>query len=180
MSGIVSILRPIPAADAPARVVLCPEMVANVGVSALRYFAERWPDRKRRAVAECAEGRTVAEVAANAGAAPAEVERWCAAPDFTAAVRRYRFGWSSRRLAALALLVRDGPPWLTLDTVAATVGVSRRTLYRWRCAPPFAAAVEAVHLARAQRWEAARQAEADRQHAEALARMLRRVRRGGR
>ena len=171
MFGIVSILRPIPAADAPARVVLCPEMVANVGVSALRYFAERWPDRKRR---------TVAEVAAKAGAAPAEVERWCAAPDFTAAVRRYRFGWSSRRLAALALLVRDGPPWLTLDTVAATVGVSRRTLYRWRCAPPFAAAVEAVHLARAQRWEAARQAEADRQHAEALARMLRRVRRGGR
>ena len=154
-------------------------MVANVGISAPRYFAQRWPDRKRRAVAEYAAGRTVAEVAATVGVAPAEVERWCAAPDFTAAVRRYRFGWSSRRLAALALLERDGPPWLTLDTVAATVGVSRRTLYRWRCAPPFAAAVEAVHLARA-RWEAARQAEADRQHAEALARMLRRVRRGGR
>ena len=158
-----------------ARVVLCPEMVANVG----RRCATS-PNRKRRAVAECAEGRTVAEVAAKAGAAPAEVERWCAAPDFIAAVRRYRFGWSPRRRAALALLVRSGPPWLTQDEVAAAVGVSRRTLCRWRSAPPFAAAVEAVHLARAQRWEAARQAEADRQHAEALARMLRRVRRGGR
>ena len=156
-------------------------MVANVGISALRYFAERWPDRKRRAVAECAEGRTVAEVAANAGAAPAEVERWCAAPDFIAAVRRYRFGWSPRRRAALALLVRSIWPAVAdarRSGGQAAVGVSRRTLCRWRSAPPFAAAVEAVHLARAQRWEAARQAEADRQHAEALARMLRRVRRG--
>ena len=128
-------------------------------------------------MAECAAGRTVAEVAANIGAPPAEVERWCAAPDFTAAVRRYRFGWSSRRLAALALLVRDGPPWLTLDTVAATVGVSRRTLYRWRCAPAFAAAVDAAHRARAKLWEAAWLAEADRRHDEAVAKVLRRVRR---
>ena len=107
--------RPILAADAPARVVLCPEMLANVGISAPRYFAQRWPDRKRRAVAECAAGRTVAEVAANIGAAPAEVERWCRQPDFAEAVRRYRFGWSPRRRAALALLVRDGPPWRLLS-----------------------------------------------------------------
>ena len=151
--------RPILAAAAPARVVLCPEMMTNVDISghlAPRYFAQRWPDRKRRAVAECAAGRTVAEVVANLGAAPAEVERWCRQPDFTEAVRRYRFGWSPRRRAALALLVRDGPPWLGLDAVAAAVGVSRRTLYRWRCAPQFAAAVDAAHRARAKLWEAAR------------------------
>ena len=58
-------------------------MLVNVGISAPRYFAQRWPDRKRRAVAECAAGRTAAEVAATVGAARAEVERWCAAPDFT-------------------------------------------------------------------------------------------------
>ena len=152
-------------------------MLVNVIISAPRYFAQRWPDRKRRAVAECAAGRTVAEVAANIGAAPAEVERWCRQPDFAEAVRRYHFGWSPRRRAALALLVRSGPPWLGLDAVAAAVGVSRRTLYRWRCAPPFAAAVDAVHQARWSLWEATRRAEADRRTDEALAKVLRRVRR---
>ena len=180
LARIGTVSPPILAAGALLGMVLCPEMLAKVSISAPRYFAQRWPDRKRRAVAEYAAGRTVAEVAATVGVAPAEVERWCAAPDFTAAVRRYRFGWSSRssrRLAALALLVRDGPPWLTLDTVAATVGVSRRTLYRWRCAPAFAAAVDAAHRARAKLWEAAWLAEADRRHDEAVAKVLRRVRR---
>ena len=87
------------------------------------------------------------------------------------------FGWSPRRRAALALLVRDGPPWLGLDAVAAAVGVSRRTLYRWRCAPAFAAAVDAAHRARAKLWEAAWLAAADRRHDEAVAKVLRRVRR---
>ena len=92
-------------------------------------------------------------------------------------MRRYHFGWSPRRRAALALLVRDGPPWLGLDAVAAAVGVSRRTLYRWRCAPAFAAAVDAAHRARAKLWEAAWLAAADRRHDEAVAKVLRRVRR---
>ena len=137
----------------------------------------RYGPVSRPILAAAAPARTVAEVAANIGAAPAEVERWCAEPDFTAAVRRYRFGWSPCRRAALALLVRDGPPWLGLDAVAAAVGVSRRTLYRWRCAPAFAAAVDAAHRARAKLWEAAWLAEADRRHDEAVAKVLRRVRR---
>ena len=62
-------------------------------------------------------------------------------------------------------------------TVAAAVGVSRRTLYRWRCAPAFAAAVDAAHRARAKLWEAAWLAAADRRHDEAVAKVLRRVRR---
>ena len=54
---------------------------------------------------------------------------------------------SARRTAvgSAPTAARRGPPWLGLDAVAAAVGVSRRTLYRWRSAPPFAAAVEAVH-----------------------------------
>ena len=93
-------------------------------------------------------------------------------------MRRYRFGWSPRRRAALALLVRDGPPWLTQDEVAAAVGVSRRTLCRWRSAPAFAAAVDAVHWARAERWEAERRAEAERQTEAMLAKLCRKLRRG--
>ena len=56
-------------------------------------------------------------------------------------MKRYRFGWSPRRRAALALMAPDRPGSpLYLREVAAAVGVSRRTLYRWRCAPDFAAA----------------------------------------
>ena len=48
-------------------------------------FAWRWPDHKRRAAA------MLADVAANIGVTPGEVECWCRQPDFAAAVRRYRF-----------------------------------------------------------------------------------------
>ena len=61
------------------------------------YFARRWPDRKRRAVAECAAGRTAAEMAAHVGVTRATVARWSRQPEFAAAIARYRFGWSTRR-----------------------------------------------------------------------------------
>ena len=87
----------------------------------------------------------VAEVAADVGVNRATVEPWCRQPEFAAAVKRYRFGWSTRRRAALALMAPDRPgPPLYLREVAAAVGVSRRTLYRWRCAPDFAAAHDAA------------------------------------
>ena len=49
------------------------------------YFARHWPDRKRRAVAECAAGRPVAEVAAHVGVSRATVARWHRQPEFAAA-----------------------------------------------------------------------------------------------
>ena len=63
-------------------------------------------------MAECAAGRTVAEVAAHVGVTRATVERWRRQPEFAAAIARYRFGWSRRRLRALALMAPDrpGPP----------------------------------------------------------------------
>ena len=72
---IGTVSRPILPSITSARVVLCPEMLANVDISALRYFAARWPDRKRRAVAWCAEGRPLAEVAAGAARWSAGVPR---------------------------------------------------------------------------------------------------------
>ena len=63
-------------------------------------------------MAECAAGRTVAEVATHVGVTRATVERWRRQPEFAAAIARYRFGWSRRRLRALALMAPDrpGPP----------------------------------------------------------------------
>ena len=52
---------------------------------------------------------------------------------------------------------RPGPP-LYLHEVVAAVGVSRRTLYRWRCAPDFAAAHDGAWAA----WRAQRERERDR------------------
>ena len=85
--------------------LLCPEMMANVGIHGATlcpgnmtkrdisaaaappaYFARRWPDQKRRAVAECAAGRTVAEVAAHVGVSRATVARWRRQPEFAAAI----------------------------------------------------------------------------------------------
>ena len=87
-------------------------------------------------MAECAAGRTVAEVAAHVGVTRATVERWRRQPEFAAAIARYRFGWSRRRLRALALMAPESPgPPLYLREVAAAVGVSRRPLYRWRPRP---------------------------------------------
>ena len=71
---------------------------------------------------------------------------------------------------------RPGPP-LYLREVAAVVGVSRRTLYRWRCAPDFAAAHDAASAAYHTRREAQHEAEADRQFAAILAKMRRSLRR---
>ena len=119
-------------------------------------------------MAECAAGRTVAEVAAHVGVTRATVERWRRQPEFAAAVKRYRFGWSTRRCAALALYLRE---------VAATVGVSRRTLYRWRCAPDFAAAHDGAWAAYHARRKAQREVEADRQFAAIQAKMRRSLRR---
>ena len=110
--------------------------------------------------------------AANIGAAPAEVERWCRQPDFAEAGAAL-----PRRLVAPPPR-GPGAAGARRPAVAAAVGVSRRTLYRWRCAPQFAAAVDAAHRARAKLWEATRLAEADRRHDEAVAKVLRRVRRG--
>ena len=161
---------------------LCPENMTKHDISAAAvppaYFARRWPDRKRRAVAECAAGRTAAEVAAHVGVTRATVARWCRQPEFAAAVKRYRFGWSTRRRAALALMAPDRPgPPLYLREVAAAVGVSRRTLYRWRCAPDFAAAHDGAWAAYHARREAQREAEAARQFTAILAKIrLRRAR----
>ena len=94
-------------------------------------------------------------------------------------MKRYRFDWSTRRRAALALMAPDRPvPPLYLREVAAAVGVSRRTLYRWRCAPDFAAAHDGAWAAwRAQR-ERAREIEHERAMAAVLARVRRRLARG--
>ena len=156
---------------------LCPENMTKHDISAAAvppaYFARRWPDRKRRAVAECAAGRPVAEVAAHVGVSRATVARWHRQPEFAAAVKRYRFGWSPRRRAALALMAPDRPGSpLYLREVAAAVGVSRRTLYRWRCAPDFAAAHDAAWAAYHARRAAQREAEADRQLARAASRAV--------
>ena len=73
---------------------------------------------------------------------------------------------------------RPGPP-LYLREVAAAVGVSRRTLYRWRHAPAFEAAHDGAWAAYHARRKAQREAEADRQLAAILAKIrwsLRRAR----
>ena len=67
---------------------------------------------------------------------------------------------------------RPGPP-LYLHEVAAAVGVSRRTLYRWRCAPDFAAAHDGAWAA----WRAQRERERESEHERAMAAVLARVRR---
>ena len=120
----------------------------------------------------------MAEVAAHVGVSRATVARWHRQPEFAAAVKRYRFGWSPRRRAALALMAPDRPGSpLYLREVAAAVGVSRRTLYRRRCAPDFAAAHDGAWAAYHARREAQREAEAARQFAAILAKIRRRLRR---
>ena len=110
---------------------------------------------------------------AHVGVSRATVARWHRQPEFAAAVKRYRFGWSPRRRAALALMAPDRPGSpLYLREVAAAVGVSRRTLYRWRCAPDFAAAHDAAWAAYHARRAAQREAEADRQLARAASRAV--------
>ena len=64
---------------------------AAAAAAAAAYFARRWSDRKRRAVAECAAGRSVADVAVNVGVSRATVARWRRQPEFEAAIARYRF-----------------------------------------------------------------------------------------
>ena len=141
---------------------LCPENMTKHDISAAAvppaYFARRWPDRKRRAVAECAAGRPVAEVAAHVGVSRATVARWHRQPEFAGGGEALPF-----RLVAPAPCGSgvDGAGPSRIPAVPARsgdgcFGVSRRTLYRWRCAPDFAAAHDGAWAA----YHAQREAEA--------------------